>query len=112
MANVGVVIVTYRSAETIGPCLSSLRTASAAPIEVVVVDNASDDGSVDVARTADPAAVVVSRPSNDGYGIANNVGIAALDPRTNFVLFANPDTVWPPGTIDALVVRLRDRKIG
>ncbi|MEY2473449.1 MAG: N-acetylglucosaminyl-diphospho-decaprenol L-rhamnosyltransferase [Actinomycetota bacterium] len=112
MANVGVVVVTYRSAATVTGCLSSLRTASAAPIEVVVVDNASDDGSVDAARAADPLAIVVSRPTTDGYGTANNAGVAALDAHTNFVLFANPDTVWPPGSIDALVARLRDPDIG
>jgi N-acetylglucosaminyl-diphospho-decaprenol L-rhamnosyltransferase len=112
MANVGVVVVTYRSAEVIGACLSSLRSASTAPIEVVVVDNASDDGSVDAARTADPSAVLVSQPTNDGYGVANNAGIAALDPHTHYVVFANPDTVWPPGAIDALVARLRDPQVG
>jgi N-acetylglucosaminyl-diphospho-decaprenol L-rhamnosyltransferase len=112
MANVGVVIVTYRSAEVIGACLSSLHAASAAPLDVIVVDNASDDGSVDAARAADPGAVIVSQPTNDGYGAANNAGIAALDPHTRHVLFANPDTVWPPGAIDALVARLHDPNVG
>jgi GT2 family glycosyltransferase len=112
MANVGVVIVTYRSADTISACLSSLRAASAEPIEVVVVDNASPDGSVDAARRADAHAVVIARPTNDGYGAANNIGVAALDPATQFVLFANPDTVWPPGAIDALVARFADTQLG
>jgi GT2 family glycosyltransferase len=112
MAKVGVVIVTYRSAATIGECLSSLRAASAAPIEVVVVDNASGDGSVDAARAADSAAVVISQPTNEGYGAANNAGVAALDAHTNFVLFANPDTVWPAASIDALVNHLHDPTIG
>jgi GT2 family glycosyltransferase len=75
------------------------------------VDNASPDGSVDAARRADPAAVVISRPTNDGYGAGNNIGVAALDPDTTFVLFANPDTVWPAGSIDALVARC-DESVG
>ena len=108
MANVGVVVVTYRSASLVGECLPSLRAASRNPIEVVVVDNASPDGSVDAARTADPAAVVISHPTNAGYGAANNIGLAALDPNTKFVLFANPDTVWPPGALDALIGHVDD----
>jgi GT2 family glycosyltransferase len=103
MADVGVVVVTYRSAETVQECLSSLRASSRAPIEVVVVDNASSDGSVDAARAADPAALVISQPANVGYGAANNLGVAALDPHTRFVLFANPDTAWPAGSLDALL---------
>jgi GT2 family glycosyltransferase len=108
MANVGVVIVTYRSAETIPECLSSLRASSAAPIEIVVVDNASPDASLDAARRADPEAVLVGRPHNDGYAAGNNAGVAALAPDTAFVLFANPDTVWPQGSLDALLARLDD----
>ncbi|MEY2424898.1 MAG: N-acetylglucosaminyl-diphospho-decaprenol L-rhamnosyltransferase, partial [Actinomycetota bacterium] len=103
MARVGVVIVTYRSAATIGACVGSLRGASGDPIEIVVVDNASDDGTVGAATSADAGLVVVSRPSNDGYGVANNAGVAALSPDTEFVVLANPDTVWPAGAIDALV---------
>jgi GT2 family glycosyltransferase len=108
MADVGVVVVTYRSADTISECLSSLRGASVTPIEIVVVDNASPDGSVDAARRADPAATVIVQPTNAGFGAANNAGVAALDPPTRFVLFANPDTVWPAGSIDALVTRLQE----
>ena len=102
MAQLGVVVVTYRSAATIGACLSSLRAASASPIEIVVVDNASDDATVAVAAAADSAAVLVSRPSNDGYAVGNNAGVAVLAPDTELVLFANPDTVWPEGSIDSL----------
>jgi GT2 family glycosyltransferase len=103
MARVGVVVVTYRSAATIENCLVSLRAASQEAIEIVVVDNASDDASAAAAAAGDPKALVMSRPSNDGYAVANNAGLAALTAETQFVLFANPDTVWPEGSIDALV---------
>jgi len=111
MADVGVVVVTYHSADTISECLSSLRAASASPLEVVVVDNASPDETVAAARRADPEAVIIGSPTNDGYGRANNSGLAALSPDTRFVLFANPDTSWPAGSIDALVARM-DESIG
>ncbi len=112
MARVGVVIVTYRSATTVGACVTSLRTASADPVEIVVVDNASDDGSIGAATSADADVIVVSRPTNDGYGVANNAGAAALAPDTEFIVLSNPDTVWPELALDALVSQLVDQSIG
>ncbi len=112
MARVGVVIVTYRSELTIGACVASLRGASADPVEIVVVDNASNDGSIRAATSADAGVVIVSRPTNDGYGVANNAGVAALSPDTEFVVLANPDTVWPERAIDGLVAQLGDESIG
>lgn len=111
MPRLGVVVVTYRSATTIGACLSSLRGAAAETIEIVVVDNASDDDSLEAAAAADAAAVLLNRPSNDGYGVGNNAGVAALAPDTELVLFANPDTVWPAGSLDGLTALL-DPAIG
>lgn len=104
VAVVGVVVVTYRSAATIEACLRSLRSASTEhDLEVVVVDNASGDQSPARAREADPAATVIVRGGNDGYGVACNEGLGRLGATAEWVLFANPDTVWPPGSIDELV---------
>lgn len=99
MARVGVVIVTYRSAPTIDPCLTSLLAASSQPLDVVVVDNASDDNSAALAEAH--GVRVIRRADNGGYGRANNQGIAALG-EVEVVVLANPDTVWPAGSIDAL----------
>lgn len=99
MTRVGVVIVTYRSAPTIDACLLSLRNASSAPLDVVVVDNASADDSAE--RAESHGVTVIRRADNAGYGAANNEGLAALD--CEIVVLANPDTVWPNGSIDALV---------
>lgn len=110
MARIGVVVVTYRSAPTIGACLASLQAASADSLEVVVVDNASDDDSADIAAAA--GVTVVRRADNAGYGAANNEGVVALG-DVDVVVFANPDTVWPKGSIDALVSALgADESIG
>lgn len=101
MARLGVVTVTYKSAPTIEACLASLRTASIDPPEIVVVDNASDDDSADRAEAL--GARVIRRTDNAGYSKANNQGVAALSDDVEIVVFANPDTVWPSGSIDALV---------
>ena len=93
---VTVVIVTYRSADTVEACVNSL-TAQAS--RVIVVDNASPDGTAEVARGTN--AEIVERPGNDGFARANNEGLRLV--TTEWVLFANPDTRWPPGTVAALL---------
>lgn len=103
MARVGVVIVTYRSASTVAACVTSLRPASVHDLDVVVVDNASDDASAELAAAV--GARVLHNAENVGYGTACNQGVAALGP-VEVVVFANPDTVWPAGSIDALVATL------
>jgi GT2 family glycosyltransferase len=103
MARIGIVTVTYRSAPTIDACLASLQRASAEPTEIVVVDNASDDDSA--ARARAYGVHVIERADNGGYGTACNEGVAALG-DVEVVVFANPDTVWPEGSIDALVAIL------
>ncbi len=105
-ADITAVIVTYRSAEMIEDCLRSLDGAGTShSVRAVVVDNASDDGSVDVvARVASEIATpveVVARGTNDGFGVGCNVGLARADGQ--WVLFLNPDTKCPPGALDALV---------
>lgn len=111
MATIGIVVVTYRSAATIAACVRSLRDASSRAVEIVVVDNASGDDAPTLAEHAG-AHVVVRRDVNVGYGRGCNEGLALLAPDTAYVVFANPDTVWPAGTIDDLVAVLADPGIG
>lgn len=86
--------------------MSSLRAASDDSLEIVVVDNASDDDSAGVATRTDERAVIVARPTNDGYAAGCNAGVAALAGDTEYVVFANPDTVWPGGALEMLVGQL------
>lgn len=110
MAKVGVVVVTYHSGSTVDACLASLPGATKKELAVVVVDNASSDDSA--ARAEAHGVTVVRRAENGGYGVACNEGVAALS-DVDVVVFANPDTVWPAGSIDALLAHLAtDPSIG
>lgn len=111
MATVGIVLVTYRSASTIAACLQSLRQAYSGRAEIVVVDNASNDPSAQRSER-NGANRVIRRRDNVGYARANNEGIAALSNDTEFVVLANPDTVWPARSIDALLATLGDATVG
>ncbi len=111
---VRVVIVSYNTADLLAACLCSLQTCRLS-LQVVVVDNASADDSVQRARQVAPAAEVVTLPRNVGFAAANNIGMRLLReadrttrmPLPPFVLLLNPDTVVQPGAIEILVAFLQ-----
>jgi GT2 family glycosyltransferase len=86
MRDVGVVVVTYNSQREIGPCLDAALATGA---EVVVVDNASQDGTV--AEAARRGVRVLANPRNLGFAAAVNQGFALLS--TPYVLLLNPDAI-------------------
>ena len=104
-ANVGVLIVTYNSEGDIAACLEAVKSASAHPLQVVVVDNASHDSTVAIVQQLFPDVTLIRNADNRYYAAANNEG--QQHALRNFVLLLNPDVVLPVGAIDALV-RLLD----
>lgn len=92
------IIVTYNSADHIGASLGALR---AADIEVIVVDNASMDATVDVVRRRFPDVLVLENDVNVGF--ARGVNQALAGARCETVLLVNPDCVVPPETAHELV---------
>ena len=90
-AAVAVVVVTYRSAETIDDCLARLRAADGVD-EIRIVDNGSDDGtlaSVQRHAAADPRVRFIANPDNPGFAVACNQG--AADSHAPWLAFVNPD---------------------
>jgi len=85
VTGVAAVIVTYRSAGVIGGTLRALEGAS----EVVVVDNASDDGTCDEVAAAAPEAMLIRNPVNRGFAAAVNQGVRATS--SPLILLLNPD---------------------
>lgn len=99
---VSVVIVTYNSAKVIGACLDSLAAEAASGLaEVIVVDNASPDASVDVVRNGYPWATLIAGRENLGYSKGVNLGIQRASGR--LLLILNPDTVVRRGTLRKLI---------
>ena len=84
-----VIIVTYNSAETIGACVASVRAQSGLDLEIVVVDNASADGTAEVVRQLGSGIRLLANQENIGFGRANNQGFAASQGR--YVYLLNPD---------------------
>ncbi len=103
--DLSVVIVNWNVCDLLHDCLASVFAEAEAPgaprLEVIVVDNGSCDGSVEMVRDAFPNARLVHNRVNRGFPAANNQGIALAQGRT--VLLLNPDTVVVEGALDALV---------
>jgi GT2 family glycosyltransferase len=98
--SIGVVLVLHQSADDVPATLRAIAPQLRDADEVVVVDNASTDGSPEAARTALPRATVIETGRNAGFATGCNVGVRATG--TDLVLLLNPDTVPQPGFLDAL----------
>lgn len=97
-----VIIVCWNEHHHLGPCLAALAPpANVAAMEVVVVDNGSDDGSAAWLRERYPAVRVVANATNRGVAPARNQGLDATTGTYRVLLDA--DTVVQPGALEALV---------
>lgn len=93
---VDVVIVAYESESSLRACIAAVRSWSETG-RVVVVDNASQDRSVDVARAC--ADLVLELPVNAGFGAGQNAGVSHA--TTDWVLLLNPDAFVDPAGLES-----------
>lgn len=96
---VRVVVVTWSPGESLTSFLSSLSSASSCSVEVVLADNGSTDGAPE--RAVGPGVSLLRTGGNLGYGAAANRG--AEGHRGEFLVVANPDVIWQPGSLDLLL---------
>lgn len=107
--DLSIVIVSYKVRERLRSCLDSLRLSDPGgpTFEVIVVDNASDDGTVGTLAPAYPEVAFLSMDRNLGFSIACNRGAARSS--GGMILFLNPDTVVYPDTL-ATVLRFAKQR--
>lgn len=105
-ARVLVVVLTYNSGPRLESCLTSLQATSYPDARLVVIDNGSSDGSVDVAKRL--GVEVHPFGSNLGYCAAYNRAFRELLEGEEFVLLSNPDLTVPPPTIARMVAAAGD----
>jgi hypothetical protein len=92
VADVSTIVVSYNTRELTRKCLESIfEKTEGVDFEVVVVDNASTDGSAEMVRAGFPAVTLIESERNLGFGSANNVAIRRA--RGKYVFLLNPDTV-------------------
>ncbi len=102
---VSVVVVTYGHADEIGACLDAvLASRCDGRVEVVVVDNASTDGTQEILAAYEDRVRVMLLPDNVGYAAATNVGAAHCS--SDLLMLLNPDCVVDPDCVEQLVRHL------
>ncbi|MFW0784269.1 glycosyltransferase family 2 protein [Gordonia sp. CPCC 206044] len=103
-AQLAVVTVTYSSGEYLTTFLRSLEKATSSAIPpVIIADNGSTDGAPEAAEQENDNVTLVRTGGNIGYGGGVNRAVAEVDPDVEFVVIANPDVEWGPGSLDELV---------
>jgi N-acetylglucosaminyl-diphospho-decaprenol L-rhamnosyltransferase len=98
-----VVTVTYSPGPHLGRFLASLSHATERPVTVVMADNGSTDSSPEEALERYPNTRLLRTGANLGYGTAVNRAVADIGPEAEFLVVANPDVQWGPGSIDVLL---------
>lgn len=90
--DISIIIVSYNTRQILAECLNSvIQQTQGLSYEIIVIDNASVDGSVEMLRQEFPGIIVKDNRENRGFSSANNQGIAIA--RGDFVFFLNPDTI-------------------
>jgi GT2 family glycosyltransferase len=97
------IIVTYNGMKWLEHCLNSLLNSSI-PIEIIVIDNYSIDGTVDYIKSNFKSIVLIEQKENLGFGKANNIGLAyALKCQADYVFLLNQDACVDINTIEVLI---------
>lgn len=99
----GVVTVTYSPGETLAPFVDTLAKATTRPVQVILADNGSTDGVPEAVAASRDHVTFLPTGGNLGYGGGANRGVAALGPDVGWVLIANPDIEFLPGSVDLLI---------
>ncbi|MBN1203138.1 MAG: glycosyltransferase family 2 protein [Anaerolineae bacterium] len=121
MVDLGIVIVSWNTRDLLRNCLLSIAASGGDfAHRVVVVDNASSDGSAAMVADEFPGVELIASPTNEGFTGGNNRGLRALgfecgcdDSAPRYALVLNPDTVLPPTTLVTMLAYMdADKSIG
>jgi GT2 family glycosyltransferase len=104
---VSIVVVSYEARDRLLACLAAVASRVTLPHELIVVDNASRDGSADAVRARFPAATLIANADNVGFSRANNQGLRIA--RAEYVLVLNGDAEVGAGAVEAMAAILDAR---
>lgn len=101
LPEVSVIVVSFNTREMTLDCLRSIAAQTTCAHEVILIDNASKDGTAAAVAAEFPGVRLMAETENHGFARANN--IAAKVARGDYILLLNPDTVVLDGAIDRLL---------
>ena len=100
--DLSIIIVNYNVKEFLQNLIHSIERASTnISKEIIVIDNASEDGSTDVLKEKFPSVILIDNKINVGFGKANNQGLKIA--KGKYILFINPDCVVSEDTFDKMI---------
>jgi GT2 family glycosyltransferase len=104
------IVVNWNGRELLEPCISTLLASTYPNLSIVVVDNASTDGSQDFVRSRFPTVRLLANDRNVRFAGGVNAGVRiALNESADYVFVLNNDTETAPDTVAALVAAARER---
>jgi cellulose synthase/poly-beta-1,6-N-acetylglucosamine synthase-like glycosyltransferase len=101
---VSVLVLNWNGSRYLTPCLDSIERNRCRHVEIVLVDNGSTDGSVDLVSDRFPGVTIVAHSSNQGFSRGYNAAIGFT--RGHFLVFLNNDTVVDSGWLVPLIDEL------
>ena len=104
LAKVSIVIPHWNNVEVLSECLKSIRSSNSSDFEVIVVDNASTDNSVQYVKSNFPEVKLFENSVNDGYAGGCNIGANLA--KGEYLVFLNNDTIQEPNWISSLLSTL------
>ncbi|MFN5422725.1 MAG: glycosyltransferase family 2 protein [bacterium] len=107
MISLSIIIVSYRCWDRLDACLKSIAVQTLTDIEVIVVDNHSNDGRVQQFISMHPQVRFILQDTNPGFAQACNKGASVA--TNQWLLFLNPDTILPPDTLKLLLAKANDQ---
>lgn len=104
------IVLNYNGRELLAPCLDALLASDCQGLSILLVDNASSDGSVELARQAYPGIEILSNPANYYFSRGNNEGLRlALGRDADYLFVLNNDTLIDPGCLSRLAEFMESR---
>lgn len=98
-----VIIVNWNAGELLNRCISLLLAQTVLPLEVIVFDNASTDGSAKWINNQFPSVQVIESENNLGFATANNLAAGQVSDKSEWLVFLNPDAFPESGWLQALL---------
>lgn len=101
-AKVTLVVVNWNGKQFLERCLSALIAQTVTPHEIILVDNASSDGSVEIAQRF-PLVRLIALDRNTGFACGNNLAIEAASKESEWIALVNPDAFAEPRWLETLL---------
>lgn len=104
-----IIIVSWNVYDYLAGCIDSiLKNWSSLEYEIIIIDNASNDGTADLIKRNYPGLILIKNEINQGFAYANNQGIRQA--RGRYLFFLNPDTIIESNAIEKMLAFLEQNK--